>query len=65
MSRLASGELYFGRYLLIEEVIGGIEKVSVSDVYQLAQELFQNHVFSMALLGSVREGDIPTELLEL
>ena len=65
MSRLASGELYYGRYVPIEEVIAGIEKVTVNDVQHLAQELFQRNVFSMALLGSVCESDIPAELLEL
>ena len=65
MSRLASGELYYGRYVPIEEVIAGIEKVTVKDVQHLAQELFQKNVFSMALLGSVCESDIPAELLEL
>ena len=65
MSRLASGELYFGRYVPIEEVIAGIEKVSVNDVQQLAQDLFQKDFFSMALLGSVHKSDIPAELLEL
>ncbi len=65
MSRLASGELYFGRYVPVEEVICGIEQVTVENVQQLAQELFQKDLLSMALLGDVREGDIPSELLEL
>ncbi|MBW1679399.1 MAG: insulinase family protein, partial [Deltaproteobacteria bacterium] len=65
MSRLASGELYFGKFIPVDEILAGIERVSVEDIQQLAREVFQKKFFSMAVLGKVEEKDISPGLLEL
>jgi len=65
MTRLASGELYFGRYVPIEEVIKDIEKVTVEDVQQLAQKLFRKESFSLAVLGKVKKKDLSATMIRL
>lgn len=65
MSRLAKGELYFGKFIPMKEILTGIEKVSVDDIQQLAGELFQNKYFSLAALGKIEEKDLSPELLAL
>ena len=65
MTRLASGELYFGRYVPIEEVIKDIEKVTVEDVQHLAQKLFRKESFSLAVLGKVKKKDLSATMIRL
>jgi len=65
MSRLAKGELCFGRFFPVEELLAAIDKVSVDDIQQLAQDLFQKKFFSLAALGRIEEKDISSELLDL
>jgi predicted Zn-dependent peptidase len=57
MHRLAQNEIYFGRYVPLEEVIEGLEKVSSSDIQELANELFQEKYCSAVLLGPVEGKD--------
>ncbi|MCD6353264.1 MAG: insulinase family protein [Proteobacteria bacterium] len=65
MNRLARGELYFGKFIPVEEILDGITRVTVADIQQLTLELFQNEFFSLAALGRVKEKDISPELLTL
>jgi len=65
MNRLAKGELFFGKYIPVEEVLAGITKVSADDIQQLTRDLFQNEFFSLAALGRVKAKDISPELLKL
>jgi predicted Zn-dependent peptidase len=57
MHRLAQNEIYFGRYVPLEEVIEGLEKVSSSDIQELAYDLFQEKYLSAVLLGPVERKD--------
>jgi predicted Zn-dependent peptidase len=57
MHKLAQNEIYFGRYVPLEEVIEGLEKVSSSDIQELANDLFQEKYFSAVLLGPVEGKD--------
>ncbi len=65
MSRLAKGELYFGRFIPLREILSGIKKVSVEDVQQLAQQLFQKNTFSLVALGKIKESEISSDLVDL
>ncbi|MBN2469045.1 MAG: insulinase family protein [Deltaproteobacteria bacterium] len=65
MGRLARGELYFGKFIPLKEILNGIEMVTTADVQQLAQDLFQQEYFSLAALGKVRERDVARGLLAL
>ena len=65
MSRLAKGELYFGKFIPMKEILTGIDRVSADDIQQLAGEVFQNRFFSLAALGKVTAKDLSPELLSL
>jgi len=65
MSRLAKGEIYFGKFIPLREILSDIKRVSVEDIQQLAQQLFQKKVFSLVALGKVKEKDISPEFLAL
>jgi predicted Zn-dependent peptidase len=53
MSRLAKDELYFRRQFSVRELIGGIEKVKASEIRRLAQELLDERILSLTVLGPV------------
>jgi len=62
MTRLAKNELYFNRFVGTEEIIEGIERVSVEEVCTLARELFRPDYLSLTVLGPVTEKAIPRGL---
>ena len=64
MSRLASGEIYFGKYIPLKNILNRIEKVTVEEVQTLSQELFQKKYFSLVALGKITDKDIIPKLLE-
>lgn len=51
MFRLVQNELYFNRFVPIEEIIGNIEKVTVKDVIELSQRLLAEKNLSATVLG--------------
>lgn len=57
MMRIARNNLYYGRFITIEEAIAKIEAVSHSDVQELAGWLLDPSRFSLAALGPVEEVD--------
>jgi predicted Zn-dependent peptidase len=65
MSRLAKGELYFNRFIPLEEILDGIRNVSAEDIQRLALELLQESTFSLVALGKVKEKEFTPELLAL
>lgn len=65
MSKLAKGEIYFGRSVTIDEIIENIEKVTPEEVSQLAEDIFNKDYFSLALLGNVQEEGLADDLLHL
>lgn len=65
MSKLAKGEMYFGRFVPIEETIAGIESVTPEDIRTLARELFRTNNLCTALLGPIREENLPLDRLAL
>lgn len=62
MSKLAKDELYFGRYFSLAEVVGEINKVSLGQVHQLAETLFDPKYLSLTALGKVDPDEMPKEL---
>jgi predicted Zn-dependent peptidase len=62
MTRLAKNELYFNRFVGTEEIIEGIERVSVEEVCTLARENFRPDYLSLTVLGPVTEKAIPRGL---
>jgi predicted Zn-dependent peptidase len=65
MSRLARQEMYFGKYISIDDIIKGVEKVTSEQVQLLAQQLFTRENISLAILGPLSRADVPDSVLEI
>jgi predicted Zn-dependent peptidase len=57
MSRLGRNELLLNKHLSLDEVIQNVEKISLADVNQVAQEIFSSPM-SLALISPT--GEVPT-----
>jgi len=58
MTRLARNEVYFKRHVSAEEVIADLEAVSGEDIRELAAEIFDPKVLSVAAIGRIKEEEI-------
>jgi len=65
MSRLARQEIYYGKYLSVDDIIKGVEKVTVEQVQQMAKQLFATENISLAILGPLSRADVPDSVLEI
>jgi predicted Zn-dependent peptidase len=65
MSRLARQEIYFGKYLSMDDIIKGVEKVTAEQVRHLAQQLFSSENLSLTILGPLSKADVPDSVLEI
>jgi predicted Zn-dependent peptidase len=65
MSRLARQEIYYGKYLSIDEIIKGVEKVTRDQVQHLAQKLFTRENSALAILGPLSKADLPDSILDM
>jgi len=57
MMRLGRQIHYFGKPIPVEEIIKGIDKVTVDDVVNIARKLFMESEFAAAFLGPVKDSD--------
>jgi len=64
MTRLAKCEIYFNRYIPLEEILASIDHVSAQDVQDLAQQIFDRKYLSLAALGPVSSREITPDLLD-
>jgi predicted Zn-dependent peptidase len=55
MSQLATQELYFGRFLALEELVEGVRQVEASGLQALAEELFEPGGLAVVAVGPVDE----------
>jgi len=60
MTRLAKNELIFGRHLTFEEIMEGLDAVTLEDLVRLAEETIRGDLFSLVALGPVTEGEFPS-----
>jgi predicted Zn-dependent peptidase len=65
MSRLARQEIYFGKYLSMDDIIKGVEKVTAEQVQRVARQLFDQENISLAILGPLNKADVPDGVLEM
>lgn len=65
MSRIARQEIYFGKYLSIDDIIKGVENVSTGQLKRLANELFSPENTSLTILGPLNRIDVPDSILEM
>lgn len=65
MSRIARQEMYYGKYLSMDDIIRGVEKVTAGQVQRLAQQLFSRENISLAMLGPLSRAEVPDSVLEI
>ncbi len=65
MSRLAKCEIYFNRFIPIEEIIINIDKVTSQEIKDLAKEIFDRNYLSLAALGPINHKDLTPDLLDI
>jgi predicted Zn-dependent peptidase len=51
MTRLAKNEIYFQSYLPVETILKGIDEVTEETVRQLANDIFDERLFCLTVLG--------------
>jgi predicted Zn-dependent peptidase len=64
MSRIARQEMYYGKYVSMDDIIKGVEKVTAGQVQRLAQQLFSRENLSLTILGPLSRTDVPDSVLE-
>jgi predicted Zn-dependent peptidase len=65
MGRNAKNELYFGRDVPVEEVIGDMEVVTARDVQRAAQRALRLSEMTGVILGRASGADLPSEMRDL
>jgi len=65
MTRLAKCEIYFNRFIPIEEIIVNIDNVTSQETKDLAQEIFDRNYLSLAALGPINHKDLTPALLDI
>ncbi|HEX2914189.1 MAG TPA: pitrilysin family protein [Chloroflexia bacterium] len=58
MSQLATQELYFGRFLSLDELVEGIRSVDAAQVQALASSLFQPGGLALAAVGAFQDSSL-------
>jgi predicted Zn-dependent peptidase len=63
MSRLAKDEIYFGRYIALDEILKAIDRITPRQIQQLAEVFFDPAYLSLTTLGPLSKKDLPDDLL--
>lgn len=64
MMRIAKNEFVFEKYVTYEELVSDLEKVTVDEVVEIAQDIFRDGKVSLATLGPLREEDLDKGCLQ-
>ena len=64
MTRLAKCEIYFKRFISLQEILENIDKVTVEDVKELGQTIFDRSCLSLSALGPVDQKNLTPDLLD-
>ncbi len=64
MSNLARQELYFDKFLTLDEMLASIEAVTREDVQRVAQECFRSETIGLAMLGRLGNVRLSRKSLE-
>ncbi len=59
MSKLAKEEIYFNRYIPVEEVMSEIDKVVLNDIGTLAEKYFVQDELMLVALGKLKSLELP------
>ncbi|MDD5711329.1 MAG: pitrilysin family protein [Smithellaceae bacterium] len=63
MTRLAKNELCFGHPISVDEVISSIDRVTAEEVMNMAREMFNPGIVSIAAIGRVCGEDLVVDIL--
>jgi predicted Zn-dependent peptidase len=63
MVALAKHEIYFGRQFSLDEILAGIDRVTVQEINQLANELFDSYHLALIALGAVDGNALSLDML--
>jgi predicted Zn-dependent peptidase len=63
MSNLARQEMYFGRFVTLDEMIQKIDAVTTGDLTRVAREFFQTDRIALTVLGRLNGMKIPRQML--
>ena len=63
MSRLAKCEIYYNKYLPLEEIVAEIDKVTSDDIQLISRTLFNGNNTTYTFLGPLKKKEMPAELL--
>jgi predicted Zn-dependent peptidase len=55
MNRLAKSEFYFGRHVIVDEILKSLDKVSLKDLVEISEQLLVPGKYTIVALGSVDE----------
>ena len=58
MTRLAKNEIFFGRYITLEEILAGVDRVSCGDILRLADRIFNREELTLTGLGPLEKAKI-------
>ena len=61
MSNLARQELYFDRFMSLDEMLESIEAVTRDEVQSIAEEFFRTENIALAMLGRIGGIDVQRE----
>jgi predicted Zn-dependent peptidase len=64
MMRLAKNEFVFGRYMDFDELVSGLETVTLDEVVAVAEETFESDQVSLTTLGPVSEQELDLSCLD-
>lgn len=53
MSNLARQQMYFGRFITVEEIVGLIDAVTPDDIQSIANQIFKPELLALTLLGNL------------
>jgi len=65
MSRIARQEIYFGKYLSVDDIIKAVDKVTAGQIHRIARQLFTPENLALSILGPLTKADVPDEVLEI
>ncbi len=63
MNAQARDEIYFGRLVSLDEVLSGIDRVSIRQINDLANELFDHKSLALIAMGAVGGESLPSNIL--
>ncbi|MEA2084557.1 MAG: pitrilysin family protein [Thermodesulfobacteriota bacterium] len=58
MTRIARNELYFDTYIAFDDVVAGVDIVTIDEIQDLSGRLLRDKAFSAAALGPLEDDDI-------